>query len=226
VSVERAARTTGQRRGHVWNPTGCCRVGSPTPNPTWSSSSTPSRSAPRRRPGQSTWPTALPPWSRAAAQARSATRARVRNRGQPRRRRYRGEGNTDAKDAAIIANQAQMRRDLRVLRLDEPAPSETTISGSAAVAVPVPSNSRVARIAVRPRLYRSVVLVMTGSHRRTVAAHEFADTVSRVPLPWRSTGSTIRGASSADGGSRRPATRKNAVATSAFVAAVACSRPM
>ena len=61
---------------------------------------------------------------------------------------YHGEGNTDAKDAAIIANQAGMRRDLRVLRLDEPAPSETTISGLAAVAVPVPSKSRVVRIAV------------------------------------------------------------------------------
>ena len=61
---------------------------------------------------------------------------------------YRGEGNTEAKDAAIIANQARMRRDLRVLRLDEPAPSETTISGLAAVAVPVPSKSRVVRIAV------------------------------------------------------------------------------
>ena len=29
---------------------------------------------------------------------------------------YRGEGKTDAKDAAIIADQARMRRDLRVLR--------------------------------------------------------------------------------------------------------------
>ena len=33
---------------------------------------------------------------------------------------YRGEGKTDAKDAAIIADQARMRRDLRPLRLGEP----------------------------------------------------------------------------------------------------------
>ena len=32
---------------------------------------------------------------------------------------YRGEGKTDAKDAAIIADQARMRRDLRILKLDE-----------------------------------------------------------------------------------------------------------
>jgi transposase len=34
---------------------------------------------------------------------------------------YRGEGKTDAKDAAIIADQARMRRDLRVLKIDEQA---------------------------------------------------------------------------------------------------------
>src|SRR4051812_38591033 len=33
---------------------------------------------------------------------------------------YRGEGKTDAKDAAIIADQARMRRDLRLLRLERP----------------------------------------------------------------------------------------------------------
>ncbi len=32
---------------------------------------------------------------------------------------YRGEGKTDAKDAAIIADQARMRRDLRALRLED-----------------------------------------------------------------------------------------------------------
>jgi transposase len=37
---------------------------------------------------------------------------------------YRGEGKTDAKDAAIIADQARMRRDLRVLRLDDPVIAE------------------------------------------------------------------------------------------------------
>lgn len=34
---------------------------------------------------------------------------------------YRGEGKTDAKDAAIIADQARMRRDLRVLQIEEHA---------------------------------------------------------------------------------------------------------
>lgn len=34
---------------------------------------------------------------------------------------YRGEGKTDAKDAAIIADQARMRRDLRVLQVEEQA---------------------------------------------------------------------------------------------------------
>jgi hypothetical protein len=37
---------------------------------------------------------------------------------------YRGEGKTDAKDAAIIADQARMRRDLRVLRLEDQAITE------------------------------------------------------------------------------------------------------
>ncbi|MDF3051725.1 MAG: transposase family protein [Pseudonocardia sp.] len=37
---------------------------------------------------------------------------------------YRGEGKTDARDAAVIADQARMRRDLRLLRLDEPAIAE------------------------------------------------------------------------------------------------------
>ena len=37
---------------------------------------------------------------------------------------YRGEGKTDAKDAAIIADQARMRRDLRLLRLDDPTIAE------------------------------------------------------------------------------------------------------
>jgi len=32
---------------------------------------------------------------------------------------YRGEGKTDAKDAAIIADQARMRRDLSPLRVDD-----------------------------------------------------------------------------------------------------------
>jgi hypothetical protein len=37
---------------------------------------------------------------------------------------YRGEGKTDAKDAAIIADQARMRRDLRELRADAEAIAE------------------------------------------------------------------------------------------------------
>jgi hypothetical protein len=37
---------------------------------------------------------------------------------------YRGEGKTDAKDAAIIADQARMRRDLRLLRLNDPTIAE------------------------------------------------------------------------------------------------------
>ncbi|GAA4263437.1 IS110 family RNA-guided transposase [Dactylosporangium darangshiense] len=37
---------------------------------------------------------------------------------------YRGEGKTDAKDAAVIADQARMRRDLRELHLDEPLIAE------------------------------------------------------------------------------------------------------
>jgi len=37
---------------------------------------------------------------------------------------YRGEGKTDAKDAAIIADQARMRRDLRELRLADPTVAE------------------------------------------------------------------------------------------------------
>jgi transposase len=37
---------------------------------------------------------------------------------------YRGEGKTDAKDAAIIADQARMRRDLRVLRLADATVAE------------------------------------------------------------------------------------------------------
>ena len=37
---------------------------------------------------------------------------------------YHGEGKTDAKDAAIIADQARMRRDLRLLRLDDPTIAE------------------------------------------------------------------------------------------------------
>lgn len=37
---------------------------------------------------------------------------------------YRGEGKTDAKDAAVIADQGRMRRDLRELRLDDPLIAE------------------------------------------------------------------------------------------------------
>jgi hypothetical protein len=37
---------------------------------------------------------------------------------------YRGEGKTDAKGAAVIADQGRMRRDLRELRLDDPLIAE------------------------------------------------------------------------------------------------------
>jgi len=40
---------------------------------------------------------------------------------------YRGEGKTDAKDAAIIADQARMRRDLRELRLEDTTIAELRI---------------------------------------------------------------------------------------------------
>jgi transposase len=40
---------------------------------------------------------------------------------------YRGEGKTDAKDAAVIADQGRMRRDLRELRLDEQLIAELRI---------------------------------------------------------------------------------------------------
>ncbi|MFJ5620998.1 transposase [Micromonospora sp. NPDC093243] len=54
---------------------------------------------------------------------------------------YRGEGKTDAKDAAVIADQARMRRDLRELHLDDTLLAEPRMPTAPALRAIAPAPS-------------------------------------------------------------------------------------